>query len=262
MCRLLAYLGAPIQLDRILHQPDHSLIVQSYQPKEMTAGLLNADGFGVGWYHPHQQTEPFTYKNTLPIWSDINLPSLSRYVESGCIVANIRSATPGQPVDLGNCQPFQHTLILGLHNGFIDRFRQTLYRPLRAQFTDGIYSKIGGSTDSEHLFGLVLSLWERSPHLTLMDALQHALRVVEQLATAAQVSVSANVLLSDGQQLVASRFAHGTATPSLYWLRGDRRFPDGAIIASEPLFDGDWQSFPPRSIACVGADLDFHIQPL
>jgi len=39
-----------------------SLIVQSYQPREMNSGLLNADGFGVGWYHLQRDTDPFTYK--------------------------------------------------------------------------------------------------------------------------------------------------------------------------------------------------------
>lgn len=49
MCRLLGYLGKPIQLDRLLLKPEHSLVVQSYQPQEMTAGLLNADGFGLSY---------------------------------------------------------------------------------------------------------------------------------------------------------------------------------------------------------------------
>ncbi|MBD2018667.1 class II glutamine amidotransferase, partial [Leptolyngbya sp. FACHB-36] len=132
MCRLLGYLGPRVQLDRLLFKPEHSLIVQSYQPKEMTAGLLNADGFGVGWYHPERQNEAFVYKNTLPIWSDVvNLPSLSRYVESGCILANVRSATPGLTVDLSNCQPFQYQRLLAMHNGAIEQFRQSLYRPIR-----------------------------------------------------------------------------------------------------------------------------------
>ena len=50
MCRLLGYLGSSIQLERILIKPERSLVIQSYKPQEMTAGLLNADGFGIGWY--------------------------------------------------------------------------------------------------------------------------------------------------------------------------------------------------------------------
>lgn len=94
MCRLLAYLGSPISLEYLLYKPEHSLIVQSYQPREMISGVVNADSFGVGWYHDQKDTDPFIYKNTLPIWNDINLPNLSRYVESKCVLAYVRSATP------------------------------------------------------------------------------------------------------------------------------------------------------------------------
>ena len=45
MCRLLAYLGEPIPLEELIFKPEHSLVVQSYQPKELEFALLNADGF-------------------------------------------------------------------------------------------------------------------------------------------------------------------------------------------------------------------------
>src|SRR3712207_1699936 len=139
MCRLLAYIGSPISLEPLLYQPEHSLIVQSYQPREMNSGVVNADGCGVGWYHPQKNTEPYTYRNTLPIWNDTNLPSLSRYIESGCMLAYIRSATAGQALDLSNCQPFQYERLLFIHNGRIEKFRQTLYRPIRSFLSDDIY---------------------------------------------------------------------------------------------------------------------------
>ena len=50
MCRLLAYLGPSIALNRLISEPEHSLVVQSYAPREMTSGRLNADGFGFAWY--------------------------------------------------------------------------------------------------------------------------------------------------------------------------------------------------------------------
>lgn len=89
MCRLLAYLGSPVSLEHLLYKPEHSLIVQSYQPREITSGVVNADGFGVGWYHIQKDIEPFTYKNTLSIWNDINLVSLNRYIESKCVLAYV-----------------------------------------------------------------------------------------------------------------------------------------------------------------------------
>lgn len=252
----MGYLGLPVQIDRLLYKPEHSLVAQSYQPREMTAGLLNADGFGVGWYHPQREAEPFAYKNTLPIWSDINLPSLSRYIESGCVLANVRSATAGQAVDLSNCQPFQHGLILGVHNGYIENFRQTLYRPIRDRLSDIAYQLIGGSTDSEHIFALLVDVLEANPAIALAEALHKTLTTLSHLGQQYQAGFSANLVISDGQQLVASRSANRSTTPSLYWLRDDPLFPDAVLLASEPLFVGNWTACPDHSILTVTHDLD------
>jgi ergothioneine biosynthesis protein EgtC len=260
MCRLLGYLGRPIQLDRLLCAPDHSLIVQSYQPREMTAGLVNADGFGVGWYHATQETEPFTYRNTLPIWSDVNLPSLSRYVESGCVLANVRSATPGLSVDLSNCQPFQHSLILGMHNGFIANFRQTLYRPLRDRLSDLAYQSIHGLTDSEHIFAVLIDEIQVSE--TLTEALHRTLNILTDLGQKYETAFSANLIVSDGTSLVASRYASGVQVPTLYFLQHHPELPESVFIASEPLFEGHWKPLPEHSILTVRHDLNSEVKPL
>lgn len=262
MCRLLGYLGPPVLLDCLLYKPEHSLIVQSYQPREMTAGLLNADGFGVGWYHPQRETDPFTYKNTLPIWNDINLPDLSRYVESGCVLANVRSATPGLAVDLNNCQPFRYGRILGIHNGYIENFRASLYKQVRSRLNDDAYQLISGTTDSEHIFALIMHELAGDRSRSLLRATRAALSTLAELAATHQVAVSANLILTDGRQLVASRFAARTAVPSLYWLRDDPTLPSAALIASEPLFPGNWNRCPESSLLTVGENLELDIYPL
>lgn len=259
MCRLLGYLGPPILLDLILSKPEHSLIEQSYQPKEMTSGLVNADGFGIGWYHSQRDTNPFTYKNTLPIWSDINLTNLSRYIESGCIIANVRSATAGQAVDLSNCHPFSNGNLLFTHNGFIQNFRQSLYRPICNLLRDEVYQGINGSTDSEHIFALIINELVRQPEISLDKALQNSLFTLAELAQLHQTNASANIILTDGRRLVASRFSTRSPAPSLYWLRDDPTFPNAVIIASEPLFAGNWHPVSENSIISVGEDLDIQI---
>lgn len=261
MCRLLAYLGEPILLDSILYKPEHSLIVQSYQPREMNSGVVNADGFGIGWYHPHRDTDPFTYKNTLPIWNDTNLPHLGRYVESGCVLGYARSATAGQALDFSNCQPFGYRRLLFAHNGFIQNFRQSLYRPMRSKLSDPVYQLINGTTDSEHIFGLFVSELTAA-NLTLEVALRNSLKTLAELANSHQVEFSANIIISDGHQLVASRFASQKAPPSLYWLRDDLNFPDSVIIASEPLFAGNWHECPVQSIISTGVDRDIQFYPI
>ncbi len=262
MCRLLSYLGSSIQLDQLLYKPEYSLIKQSYQPREMTVALLNADGFGVGWYHPEKSVYPYTYKNILPIWNDTNLPQISRYVESKCILSYVRSATPGLAVDLGNCQPFTYENLMFLHNGFIINFRETLYRPIRKSLSDHIYQWIKGNTDSEHIFALILTELERQPTLSLDQAVAKVLMQLRDLALEYQVRIAINVTLSDGKQLIASRYTNYTPLPSLYWLRDDPNFADAVIIASEPIFDGNWNSFPENSILSVGEDLEVNIYPV
>lgn len=262
MCRLLGYLGSPVSLEDILYKPEHSLIVQSYQPQEMTSGVVNADGLGVGWYDPQKDTEPFTYKNTLPIWNDVNLPSLSRYVESGCVLAYVRSATGGQAVDFSNCQPFQYQRLLFIHNGLIKNFRQTLHRPIRNKLNDEFYQIIKGCTDSEHIFALLMNQWQANPGKSLEQALHTTLLMLLDLAKEYQTEVSANLIISDGHRLIASRFATSSPVPSLYWLRDDPTFPKAVIIASEPLFAGNWTPFSENSILSVGEDLEVQINQI
>jgi ergothioneine biosynthesis protein EgtC len=262
MCRLLGYIGSSIPLDYVLSKPEHSLIVQSYQPREMTSGVVNADGFGLGWYHPHKDTNPFIYKSVIPIWNDVNLSSLGRYVESDCILGYVRSATSGQTVDMSNCQPFEFKKLLFIHNGRIENFKQTLMRPISDRLSTTAYQSIKGSTDSEHFFALFIDEQIKNPDGTLEQALQKALLTLEDLAKSYQVSASANIIISDGTRLIASRFASGIEPPSLYWTRDDPAYPKSVIIASEPVFKGDWHRFSEQSILSVGQDLEIEIHQL
>ncbi len=262
MCRLLGYIGSSIPLDYILSKPEHSLIVQSYKPLEMNSGVVNADGFGIGWYHPDKETNPFIYKNVIPIWNDVNLPSLGRYVETGCVLGYVRSATAGQTVDMSNCQPFESNQLLFIHNGKIDNFKQTLMRPICELLSDTAYKSIKGSTDSEHFFALFLDEQLKNPDDPLEQALQRALLKLDELAKSHQVSASANIIISDGERLIAARFASGIECPSLYWTRDDLAYPKSVIIASEPIFKGDWHRFSEQSILSVGQDLEIEIHQL
>ena len=262
MCRLLGYLGSKIQLDHLLYKPEHSLLVQSYQPKEMTSGVVNADGLGIGWYHTEQNVDAFTYKSTLPIWNETNLPQLSRYIESRCVLGYVRSATAGQALDISNCQPFRDKRLLFIHNGCIDNFQKSLYRPMRELLNDEVYQSIDGSTDSEHIFALLVNELQSSPDSSLEQALQKTLMTVTNLAKLHQVNFSANIIIGDGHRFVASRYAYGSTSPTLYWLRDDPLYPDAVIIASEPLFEGNWNSCKNTSILTVEENLDVKVDQL
>src|SRR5918911_5629744 len=100
MCRMVAYLGEKkVSLSSLILEPEHSLLVQSYAPKEMMSGVVNADGFGAGWYTPEVDEEPAVYRSNAPIWSDRSFASIAPKVRSATVLSAVRSATPGLPVE-------------------------------------------------------------------------------------------------------------------------------------------------------------------
>jgi len=262
MCRLLAYLGSSIQLDRILIKPEHSLITQSYKPQEMTSGYLNADGFGMGWYDLAQDPLPYSYRNTLPIWNDANVPQLARYIESSCYLAYIRSATSTSSIALNNCQPFSYQNVLFIHNGFIDDFWETLYRPIRNRLSDVAYKNLEGTTDSEHIFAMIVDRLEADKNISLQQALKNTLIELAEMANDNNLELSANIVLSDGKELTACRYANRKKTPSLYYIKDNSEYSNAVIIASEPLFAGDWISCPEGSLIGVGEDLEISVNSI
>ena len=262
MCRLLGYLGSSIKLDHILIKPEHSLVVQSYKPQEMTSGFLNADGFGVGWYNLDRDPLPYLYRNTLPIWNDDNVSEIGRYIESSCYLGYVRSATSSSSIAMNNCQPFKHQNLMFVHNGFIDDFRQTLYRPIRKQLSDTAYQNIEGTTDSEHIFALIVDELERDRQLTLQQALKNTILNLAQMAQDNNLELSANIVLTDGKQLAACRYANRKQCPSLYYIKDDGEYSDAVVIASEPLFEGEWISFPESSLIGVGENLEVSLESI
>lgn len=265
MCRFVAYLGQATTLARVVSEPEHSLVVQSYRPAEMTSGTVNADGFGIGWYNRALDLTPCVYTNISPIWSDRNLPGLSKHIASECIFANVRSATPGQAVDQSNCQPFAYQQLLFMHNGYVENFRSTLFRQTRQTLRDEYYTAIGGSTDSEHIFSLFLNfLHDQSvTWQTIVEAMQATIRQLEQWASQQQIRIALNLAVTDGESIVVSRFANQGSAPSLYSIQHSEFFPGAVVIASERLFaDPHWVTVPADTIVVLDAGLTVHCLPI
>lgn len=252
MCRLFGYIGNSIRLDKLLYKQEHSLYHQSFNPLELKSGVVCADGVGVGWYD--EAGKSFIYRNTVPLWNDPNLKELSQYVKSACTVGYVRLAGTGEPLDISNCQPFRSGKLLFVHNGEISSFPQTLYRPIRDRLSDSAYNLIKGMTDSEHIFALFVDIFQSSPNSTLLSALRATLQTLTQLAQKHDTSLSTNLIVSDGQAVVAVRYAYQTQAPTLYWSCDDGNNPKQFIVASEPLSSQNWTAFPEQSILVVQAD--------
>ena len=121
MCRHLAYLGPPVSLARLVLTPAHGLYEQSWAPRRQTHGVVNADGFGLGWYPagPEAGEEPARYRRAVPIWTDQNLPELAKAVRSHAVLAAVRSATAGTGQEETAAAPFRDGRFLFSHNGAV-----------------------------------------------------------------------------------------------------------------------------------------------
>lgn len=254
MCRIVAYSGPETGLAAIVSEPDHSLLTQSYAPRQMTSGVVNADGFGFAWYDLARRAAPFAYRSVLPIWNDTNLETLGGYVRSGHILGYVRSATPGQGLDVSNTQPFVGGRWSFVHNGFADGFAtpagRRRWRRLRAGLDDEADALITGGTDSQYLFAwLMHHLDESDPAGSVGAALARLARELDGTA------IRMNFVLGDGRRQVVVRHAIGAEAPSLFVLEDHPRLPGARLVASEPLFDDDaWTPLPPDTLMLFDDD--------
>lgn len=282
MCRFVCYKGSPILLADILYRPQHSLILQSFKANERPEPL-NGDGFGIGWYAPDITPTPCVFRSLTPAWSNQNLRRLSEHVKSPCFFAHVRAASPGMRVSEANCHPFQFGRFLWMHNGTIEGFAR-IKRRLRASLPDNIYDSIGGTTDSEHAFGVFLRLLgETDRQVSTAELGQTLVRTIAQLEEwTAEAGCAApsyyNFAVTDGENIAAVRYISDPRLEpaSLYYSSGRKYQVSGGmcefiacplpektiVIASERLNKNpaDWVRVAPNHVLTVGRDLEVKVE--
>jgi gamma-glutamyl hercynylcysteine S-oxide hydrolase len=231
MCRHLAYVGPPVTLASLLLDPPHSLLRQSWAPRQQAHGTVNADGYGVGWYGPEAGDQPARYRRSGPMWADRSLPSMARAVRSSTVMAAVRSATPPAPSEESGAAPFVSGPWLWSLNGAIAGGLEGLRRSVSA----GRGAQIEGTSDAEVLFALVLDR---------LDAGDDPATALRWLIGAVPGRI--NGLLTDGSWLWATR-----SGDTLWW----RQWRGGVVVASEPFDDEpDWVSVPDQSLVSACAE--------
>lgn len=229
MCRHLAWLGRPRTLRDLVLDPAHGLLVQSYAPRRQEHGLLNADGWGVGFWASDPGDGPGDgapqvrrWRSDRPLWSDASFASVSGALTSGCVVAAVRSATVGMPGDETAAAPFLAGGWLVSHNGRVDRSVLPLSRAAESV------------CDSALLAAYVVEQG--------LDDAQDLARTVAQVG-AADPAARLNLLAADGHRVLAT--AWGDTLSVL-------ETKDGVAVASEP-YDDDprWVDVPDRSLVEV-----------
>ena len=266
MCRWLAYSGSPIALQTVLLEPEHSLIDQSLHA-QMGVETTNGDGFGVGWYG--EGPEPGVYHSVSPAWNDRNLRELAKHVSSHLFLAHIRAST-GTAIQQTNCHPFRHEQWLWMHNGVIRGFG-AVKRELMLAIDPGLYPSIEGSTDTELMFYLALSLGLSDDPIS---AVERMVGLIEATADRHGIENTLQMTLAttNGERLWVFRYSTERSSRSLYYSTSVRALrelhPDNPrlaglseetrLVVSEPLSDlpGAWNEVPESSCGIVQAGED------
>src|SRR6201999_4202747 len=118
MCRHLGWLGRETSVSSLVLDPPHGLRVQSYAPRRQKHGLMNADGWGVGFF---DGATPRRWRSPAPLWGDVSFDSIAPALRSHCVVAAVRSATFSMPIEASATAPFTDGRWLLSHNGIVDR---------------------------------------------------------------------------------------------------------------------------------------------
>lgn len=262
MCRLIGYLGEhDTTLSSLVLAPEHSLLVQSYAPQEMLSGVVNADGFGVGWYAPWSGEEPAVYRSNQSLWADRTFEGIAPKIKSSSIFAAIRSATPGLPVEESGVPPFASGPFTFMHNGAIKDFRHTAMRPLRDGLSHESYSGLLGTTDSETIFAILLDHLRENSDLAASTAatLAHVSEVCREIG----VYASLNLAATDGDEMVFTRYSTDGIGNSLYFIEDARSFPGSTVVASERLDeDRGWKTVPEQHVLSINKERGAKLLPL
>jgi glutamine amidotransferase len=282
MCRLMAYMGSPIIIDKLLYQPKNSLVNQSVNAREIEEPL-NGDGFGIGWYVRDLNFEPVTFVSVHPAWSNRNLKSLAPRIQTDCFIAHVRAASVGE-VSESNCHPFQYKNILMMHNGGVENF-SNIKRKLREPLTDELYNWIKGQTDSEHIFAYLLNDLFRN-HKTLnpeavVEAFENTFAALKKMMAEHNIKEPAylNMVVTNGLFVVGTRYVTDSKEEplTLYHSEGSRYVVEDGVthmmapedddhavlVVSEKLTDDkDWTLIPPNHFVIVENSLNVKIRPI
>jgi gamma-glutamyl hercynylcysteine S-oxide hydrolase len=219
MCRHLGWLGRETSVSSLVLDPPHGLRVQSYAPRRQQHGLLNADGWGVGFFDGET---PRRWRSAAPLWGDVSFASVAPALRSHCVVAAVRSATVGMPIDASATAPFSNGQWLLSHNGVVDR------------------DVLPASSAAESVCDsavLAAFIFDRG-----VDALGETIAKVG----ADDPNARLNILAANGSRLLATTWGD-----TLSILRRD----DGIVLASEPYDDQPgWEDVPDRHLVEVTAE--------
>ncbi len=237
MCRHVGWLGQPRSVASLVLDPPFGLLRQSYAPRRQMRGLMNADGWGVGFYpaetpgRPHTaglgdlpadpvaRAEPARWRSARPLWGDASFASVAPALRSTCILAAVRSATVGMPIEESAAAPFALRRWLLSHNGRVDRDVLKADRIAESACDSAWLAAEVFAVGPDRLGEVIVDIAHRDPAAVL------------------------NVLVTDGRRILATTWGDTLSY---------RIESTGVVVASEPIDDEPgWVDVPDRRLVTL-----------
>lgn len=211
MCRFYTFRSThPRKVECEIIGAQNSLLRQSSGDAD---GRVHSDGWGLGHY---TVAGPRRVRRATAADADDAFRWAAAEAFSTNVIAHVRSATVGGLGEI-NAHPFQVGDWLFAHNGTIAALPRIRERMLAAMTAD-IRQLPRGSTDSEHLFHLILSAIARNPDAGPTAAVRETVREVERWAREASpdAEFAVNLVLTRGPSSTVLRYGR-----SLWYVQRD-----------------------------------------
>lgn len=270
MCRLYGFRATePTKVECSLVRAQNALMAQSL--RDMSEGLSHGHGWGVVSYPdglPHVERQAWA------AYHGEHFKKVAARAYSRTVLAHVRRATVGPP-GIENTHPFLHGRWAFAHNGTVPNFERVRMRMVEAM-SPLHRNEIHGTTDTEHVFRLFMSLHDQSAGGPLLESLRVGLKLVidwcREIDPGAEIGL--NVVWTDGEELVGSKWGR-----PLWYLERDGLhvceicgeshvhhhlgIPYRAVeVASEPITSETWLAVPDRTVYAVDPDMRIRFEPL
>ncbi|WP_110182249.1 class II glutamine amidotransferase [Nocardioides solisilvae] len=181
MCRVLAYVGPEVPLKSLLLTPENSLLNQTLDPERHPQLQLAGWGFAAWSENFCDPEKPFVYRRPMAAFYDDNVPTVVPALQAHTMLAHVRAASYNAHVVLAdeNCHPFvfDGSPWTIAQNGFVPGW-QVLQRELLPHCKDEYLTQMTGTTDTEFLSVLLLSVMESDSDEDVKRAVEEVVRLV------------------------------------------------------------------------------------
>jgi len=183
MCRVLAYIGPDVPVENLLLKPGNSLINQTLDPERHPELQLAGWGFGAWGEHLLKPEKPFVYHRPMAAFYDDNADGIIPSLQASTLLAHVRAAAYSATVVLAdeNCHPFSYkeTPWMVAQNGDLPNWI-LVQRELLQHCKDKYLKQMRGTTDTEFLYVLLLSLLESDSDEGVQRAFEEMFRLIVQ----------------------------------------------------------------------------------